>query len=234
MQKQKFFIYAAGIFVSYFYFGIFQEKITRGKYSYDFVEENGTITVKTEKFTYALTIVIVQCVINFIVAKSVLFVWHQGEDKTHKLYYASMSLTYLLAMVCSNMALQWVPYPTQVVGKSAKPIPVMILGVLLGRKSYALKKYIFVFLIVFGIVLFMLKDKQSSMSQESSVGVGELLLCLSLIMDGLTGAIQVRYLTFISMTFYFFVTIDCTINMYLSHLWYIQKVNDCQDYKGKF
>lgn len=195
MQKQKFFLYAGGIFISYFYFGIFQEKITRGKYSYDTTEENGTITVKTEKFTYALTIVFVQCVINFIVAKVALTLWHQGEDKTHRLYYASMSLTYLLAMVCSNMALQWVSYPTQVVGKSAKPIPVMILGVLLGKKSYALRKYIFVFMIVFGIVLFMLKDKQSSASQESSIGVGEVLLCLSLLMDGLTGAIQVMFIT---------------------------------------
>lgn len=193
MQKQKFFLYAAGIFFSYFYFGIFQEKITRGKYSYETFEENGTITVKNEKFTYALTIVFVQCIINFIVARIALFIWHQGEDKTNKLYYASMSLTYLLAMVCSNMALQWVSYPTQVVGKSAKPIPVMILGVLLGKKSYTLRKYIFVFMIVLGIVLFLLKDKQPDATQQSSVGVGELLLCFSLLMDGLVGAIQVRF-----------------------------------------
>lgn len=38
----------------------------------------------------------------------------QGEDKTSRMYYASSALTYLLAMVCSNMALQWVNYPTQV------------------------------------------------------------------------------------------------------------------------
>ena len=38
----------------------------------------------------------------------------------------------------------------QVVGKSCKPIPVMILGVIIGRKSYALKKYLFVLLIVIG------------------------------------------------------------------------------------
>lgn len=194
MQKQKFFLYAAGIFVSYFYFGIFQEKITRGKYTYTTVDENGTIAVTTDKFTYTITIVLVQCLLNYIVARIALTIWHQGEDKTNKLYYAGMSSTYLLAMICSNMALQWVPYPTQVVGKSAKPIPVMILGVLLGKKSYVLRKYIFVFMIVFGIILFMMKDQQSSVSQESSLGIGELLLCLSLIMDGLTGAVQVSYL----------------------------------------
>lgn len=77
------------------------------------------------------------------------------------------------------------------VGKAAKPIPVMVLGVLIGRKSYPLKRYLFVLMIVTGIVLFMYKDKNTSKSSESSFGLGELLLILSLIMDGLTGAVQV-------------------------------------------
>lgn len=77
-------------------------------------------------------------------------------------------------------------------GKAAKPIPVMILGVLIGRKSYPLKKYLFVFLIVVGVVLFMYKDQVKKSTDESSgLGIGEFLLLLSLSMDGLTGAVQV-------------------------------------------
>lgn len=93
-------------------------------------------------------------------------------------------------MVSSNMALQWVAYPTQVVAKAAKPIPVLLLGVLLGRKNYALKKYFFIFLIVTGVVCFMYKEGKTNQAQES-FGIGEILLFLSLSMDGLTGAIQV-------------------------------------------
>lgn len=97
-------------------------------------------------------------------------------------------------MVSSNMALRWVPYPTQVIGKSAKPIPVMLLGVLIGRKSYSVQRYVFVLLIVVGVVLFMMKDVKADHSkvQDDTVGVGEVLLFLSLAMDGLTGAIQER------------------------------------------
>ena len=40
-----------------------------------------------------------------------------GADKTSSVHYASSALTYLLAMVCSNLALQWVGYPTQVISK---------------------------------------------------------------------------------------------------------------------
>lgn len=112
------------------------------------------------------------------------------SDKTPAKYYFSCSLTYLLAMISSNMALRWVPYPTQVVGKSAKPIPVMILGLLVGNKTYAMKKYICVLMIVIGVVLFMYKDGKSNTEQDSS-GIGELLLVMSLSMDGLTAAIQV-------------------------------------------
>lgn len=117
----------------------------------------------------------------------------EKEDKTHYGFYASSAITYLLAMVSSNMALRWLPYPTQVIGKSAKPIPVMLLGVLIGRKSYSIQRYCFVLLIVAGVVLFMMKDgKTSGVANDQMVGIGEVLLILSLSMDGLTGAIQER------------------------------------------
>lgn len=184
MEKNtKFLVCALGIFVCYFYYGVLQEKITRSNYG-----EDGN----QEKFTCMLALVFFQCVVNYIFANIVLAtVMKQGDDNTRTLYYSSSALTYLLAMVCSNMALQWVNYPTQVVGKSGKPIPVMILGVLLGRKNYPLRKYLFVLLIVVGVAMFMYKDGKSG-DGNSVVGFGEFLLVLSLTMDGLTGAIQER------------------------------------------
>lgn len=89
------------------------------------------------------------------------------------------------------MALRWVAYPTQVVAKAAKPIPVMVLGVLLGRKSYAMQKYLYILLIVLGVVMFMYKEGQVNKNSENA-GLGEVLLFMSLSMDGLTGAIQER------------------------------------------
>lgn len=176
---------ALGIFVCYFYFGMLQEKITRGQYG----DENNR-----EKFTYMFALVFAQCLVNYVFAKtSLLTIMKQGEDSTPTTYYAISSLTYLLAMVCSNMALQFVSYPTQVIGKAGKPIPVMILGVLLGNKVYPLKKYLFVLLIVLGVVLFMYKDGGGTKKlSDGQAGFGELLLVLSLIMDGLTSAVQER------------------------------------------
>lgn len=62
----------------------------------------------------------------------------------------------------------------------------------MGRKRYPARKYLFVILIVAGVILFMFKDNAKGGSKtESLIGIGEILLLLSLLMDGLTGAVQV-------------------------------------------
>jgi UDP-galactose transporter B1 len=129
------------------------------------------------------------------------------DGKVSNQLYAACSLTYLLAMVTSNMSLRWVSYPTQVrsslkpklmsmslesfmilnnqklvcifkvIGKSCKPIPVMILGVLVGGRSYTLRKYMFILIIVFGVALFMYNpNKGGSAASSSGLGIGELML----------------------------------------------------------
>lgn len=67
----------------------------------------------------------------------------------------------------------------------------LILGVLIGRKTYTITRYICVILIVVGVILFMYKDGKTSVTTDKT-GIGEILLILSLSMDGLTGAIQER------------------------------------------
>lgn len=180
-----------GIFVSYFLFGILQEYITKTKYG-----------EKKEKFTFTYCLVFVQCLGSALVSKAILTFNVKKDDRksvdtTPKWMHAFCSLTYLGAMLASNEALQHISYPTQVLGKSVKPVPVMILGVLIARKRYHLMKYFGVLTIVFGVVLFMLKEKNQKPIDDplpnhpyALIGFGEFLLIFSLAMDGLTGAIQ--------------------------------------------
>ncbi|XP_076437096.1 solute carrier family 35 member B1-like [Babylonia areolata] len=170
-----------GIFCCYFVYGLLQETITKAKYG-----------EKGEKFHYTLSLVFVQCIINGFFARCAMMVVKE-HDHTPGRFYALCSLFYLGAMVASNHSLQHVSYPTQVLGKSAKPIPVMILGVLFAGKHYPLAKYLFVLMIVLGVALFVYKDdKASSASDNHTLGIGELLLLVSLMLDGLTGATQDR------------------------------------------
>uniref|UniRef100_A0A8V0ZRC4 Solute carrier family 35 member B1 n=1 Tax=Gallus gallus TaxID=9031 RepID=A0A8V0ZRC4_CHICK len=173
-----------GVFACYFYYGILQESITRGKYG------DGA---RQEKFTFALSLVFIQCVINAAFAKLLIrFFDSVRADRTHSWLYAACSLSYLGAMVSSNSALQFVNYPTQVMGggSQCRFSPVMLLGVTVLRKKYPLAKYLCVLLIVTGVALFMYKPKKGAGGDDHIFGYGELLLLLSLTLDGLTGVSQ--------------------------------------------
>jgi UDP-galactose transporter B1 len=98
-------------------------------------------------------------------------------------------------MVCGNMALRWISYPTQVIAKSSKPIPVMILGVLLAHKRYTIQKYLFVLLIVVGVVLFIYDGKKAEKAkdtEEANSHLGLMFIGLSLLADGVLGGIEDR------------------------------------------
>ena len=68
----------------------------------------------------------------------------------------------------------------KVLGKSVKPIPVMILGVVMARKRYPYVKYLYVMMIVLGVAFFMYKPKKdiltNSLEDDHVFGFGEFLL----------------------------------------------------------
>ena len=68
--------------------------------------------------------------------------------------FAVLGLTSMGSTFFSVRALRYVIYPIQVLAKSCKPVPVMLMGALMGKK-YPMKKYLKVALIVAGVGLFM-------------------------------------------------------------------------------
>jgi UDP-galactose transporter B1 len=170
-----------GIFVCFFIFGIYQEKITQQRYG------------EKDRFVYMQALVFVLFVVNTLVALvGVRTRGHLSSDNVPFRLYAICSVFYFLAVFSSNFALKWVNYPTQVLGKSCKPIPVMLFGVIFAHKRYHLRKYFYVLSIVAGMALFLYKDEHASQSDLFQFGSGELLLLGSLLMDGFTGATQDR------------------------------------------
>jgi len=110
--------------------------------------------------------------------------------------FAVLGITSMGSTFCSVRSLRYVIFPIQVLAKSCKPVPVMLMGALMGKK-YPLKKYLNVCLIVAGVGLFMgggdSAGKHSSGDSElssSSQIVGLLLLFISLCFDGGTGAYE--------------------------------------------
>ena len=94
-------------------------------------------------------------------------------------------------------SLRYVIYPVQVLFKSCKPVPVMLFGLLLGKK-YSIRKYVNVIIITVGVALFMNGGSSLKKAGSGSGGgsasdytfMGALLLSISLCFDGATGAYE--------------------------------------------
>lgn len=105
-----------------------------------------------------------------------------------------ISITYSVAMIATNLSLSHVNFPTQVLVKSGKMIPIVVGGFLFFGKKYPYYDYISVFLITGSLIMFnLLKTKNTKEVEQSAFGI--FLLCISLLCDGLTGPRQDKLLT---------------------------------------
>jgi len=97
-------------------------------------------------------------------------------------------ISQMLAMAASNEALRYVSYPTQVLGKSGKMVPVMAGGLIIGGQSYSMGEYLQVVLVTLGVIVFNFGGKSKKGGEDSSYGL--FLIVVSLIMDAVTGGLQ--------------------------------------------
>ena len=80
---------------------------TRKKYVGDDPKE-------VEHFTYMQALVFIQCAINTVVAYTAKkYSTPHSLDNVPPYLYSACSVSYFLAMLFSNLALEWVNYPTQ-------------------------------------------------------------------------------------------------------------------------
>lgn len=80
----------------------------------------------------------------------------EGKDSVPHLLYLALSALSTLSNLASYYAIMDLPYITVVVGKSVKPLPVLVFGNLLGGKRYSLVKCLSVVTEVMGMMIFLL------------------------------------------------------------------------------
>ncbi|KIJ04549.1 hypothetical protein PAXINDRAFT_164814 [Paxillus involutus ATCC 200175] len=112
--------------------------------------------------------------------------------------YIQCSTFITLAAPFGFAALSYITYPTMVLGKSCKLVPVMLMNVLLYRRKFAPHKYLVVALVTTGISVFMFfgNEKPSKASSngnaesQSSQLIGIAYLLINLILDGVVNSTQ--------------------------------------------
>ncbi|XP_068677877.1 adenosine 3'-phospho 5'-phosphosulfate transporter 2-like [Montipora foliosa] len=112
------------------------------------------------------------------------------SDKTRKIPLKTYSLLAFLTvatMGLSNTSLKYLNYPTQVIFKCCKLIPVMIGGIIIQGKMYRLVDYLACICMSVGLILFTLAD---STVQPEFNRTGVVLISLALCADAVIGNVQ--------------------------------------------
>jgi len=167
-----------GIFLSFSVFAVLQEDVYKKAYGGEYFGSTFFALV-LERGINALTALLGDRMLG-----------SSGLVIPHREIFNS-GISQMLAMAASNEALRYVSYPTQVLGKSCKMVPVMAGGIVLGGKRYSPIEYAQVLLITLGVVVFNFGGKKKKSGKADSP-YGLALIGASLLMDAFTGGLQDR------------------------------------------
>mmetsp|Transcript_19900 Transcript_19900/g.32741 ORF Transcript_19900/g.32741 Transcript_19900/m.32741 type:complete len:352 (-) Transcript_19900:56-1111(-) len=105
------------------------------------------------------------------------------KRKATLIEYAQLSVFTMGGMYLTNWSLKYLNYPTRVMFKSSKVIPVMGVGVVLQGKRYTGIEYLGAFILVAGISVFTLGDAKESPKFDI---LGVILISLGVLFDAVT------------------------------------------------
>lgn len=174
--------YSAGIICTLVAYGLLQERIMSEPYG-----------SPPEYFDESVFLVFCNRVIAVIF--SILMVLARGESFVSNAppgQYMLISFTSVYASSCQYDSLMYVSFPLQMLGKSAKMLPVMCWGMCVSEKNYRWIDWLVAASVAGGIVIFLttgpIAGNTEAMGHSSMYGIF-LLLCF-LVLDGFTSTYQ--------------------------------------------
>lgn len=170
---------ASGLLGSYLLWGILQERIITKVYS-------------TGKFESSIFLVFSNRIFALTVASVVIRFTKQPRVRSPHYKFSFTSLSNVLSSWCQLEALKYIDFPTQVLAKSSKIIPVMIMGKIIDGKKYPCYDYVVAIVIGCGVAIFSLaSDKNSTKVDEKVTTFAGIFLILGyLIFDSFTSQWQ--------------------------------------------
>lgn len=169
-----------GIFSAYITQGVLQETLSTKKFG-----PHGN------RFQHLPFLNFAQNVVCFFWSLLMIAIWTKRSDHQAPLWlYWGPSITNSIGPACGIQALKYISYPAQVLVKSSKMIPVMLMGSIIYGVRYTLPEYICTFLVAGGVSTFALFKSRAKMIASPNAPLGYSLCFLNLAMDGFTNATQ--------------------------------------------
>ncbi|KAG0353612.1 UAA transporter [Gamsiella multidivaricata] len=176
-----------GIYSCFLTWGYFQEKVSTTPYGSDAL-----------KFKFFIFLNLIQALFASTIAFFYLKLQHKSLSTPSKplvLKYLQVAFLSVIASPFSYAALKHIDYPTMILTKSCKLIPVMFMNILLYRRKFPTYKYVCVALVTIGVSGFMLyapldEHKASKKAAVESSLYGLFLVAINLTLDGITNSTQ--------------------------------------------
>ena len=127
-----------------------------------------TVEYGGERFTDSQFLVFVNRVLALAVAGVYLCLTRQPRDRAPFYKYSFSSISNTLSSWCQYEALKFVSFPTQVLAKASKVIPVMVMGKIVSQRTYPWQEYITAALLSVGVGLFLLAADPSVDSRPTT------------------------------------------------------------------
>lgn len=174
MTTLKLIFCAAGLQGAYLTWGVIQERVMTQEY--DELSEDGTL--HKVKFGDSQFLVFSNRILALIVAGVYILIAEQPRHHAPLFKYSYSSFSNIMSSWCQYEALKFVSFPTQVLCKASKMIPVMVMGKFVSGKTYPYQEYIVAVFLSLGTSLFLLShNSDHDHSDRQTTGVG---LCILL------------------------------------------------------
>uniref|UniRef100_A0A6I8P6U5 Adenosine 3'-phospho 5'-phosphosulfate transporter 1 n=1 Tax=Ornithorhynchus anatinus TaxID=9258 RepID=A0A6I8P6U5_ORNAN len=178
-QAFKLIFCAVGLQVSYLTWGVLQERVMTRSYG-------ATATAAGERFTDSQFLVFMNRILALTVAGLCCGLTKQPRHGAPMYRYSLASLSNVLSSWCQYEALKFVSFPTQVLAKASKVIPVMLMGKLVSRRSYEHWEYLTALLISAGVSMFLLSSGPEPRRSPATTLAGLVLLAGYVACDSFT------------------------------------------------
>jgi len=171
-----------GLLGSYSTWGYLQEKIMTTHYE-DSLGNKG-------QFHDSQFLVFVNRILAFAIALLVILLRRQPRHRAPLFKYSYCSLSNILSSWCQYEALKYISFPTQVLAKASKVIPVMLMGKIVSKRKYEYYEYVVAVLITIGMIAFLLGSDEGKKSSSVTTFSGVIILMGYMAFDSFTSSWQ--------------------------------------------
>lgn len=179
-QMVKLLVCAAGLQASYLTWGVLQERVMTRSYGAQSAEDQG------ERFQDSQFLVFMNRILALTVSGLWCVLFKQPRHGAPMYKYSFASLSNIMSSWCQYEALKFISFPTQVLAKASKVIPVMLMGKIISKKSYEYWEYLTAVLISLGVSMFLLSSSNNKHPSTVTTFSGVIILAGYIVFDSFT------------------------------------------------